>query len=61
MNWDLLVRRINVVVSRVVPENEVSKKQNFEQLDLFTDYAALVKKKEQEKSTRCFGSSEETW
>ena len=49
INRDLLVRRINIVAARVVPESEVSDKQTFEQLDLFTDYAALEKKKEQEK------------
>ena len=49
INWDLLVRRINIVAARVVPESEVSDKQTFEQLDLFTDYTALEKKKEQEK------------
>ena len=49
INWDLLVRRINVVASRVVPENEASEKQSFEQLDLFTDYAALEREREQEK------------
>ena len=43
------MRRINIVAARVVPESEVSDKQTFEQLDLFTDYAALEKKKEQEK------------
>ena len=49
INRDLLVRRINIVAARVVPESEVSDKQTFEQLDLFTDYTALEKKKEQEK------------
>ena len=49
INRDLLVRRINIVAARVVPESEVSDKQTFEQLDLFTDYGALEKKKEQEK------------
>ena len=49
INWDLLVRRINIVAARVVPESEVSDNQTFEQLDLFTDYAALERKKEREK------------
>ena len=49
INRDLLVRRINIVAARVVPESEVSDKQTFEQLDLFTDYTALEKKKGQEK------------
>lgn len=49
INPDLLVRRITVVASRVVPEREVSQKEVFEQLDLFTDYQALEQEREQEK------------
>ena len=49
INWDLLIRRVNIVADRVVPENDISDKPSFEQLDLFTDYAALEKEREQEK------------
>ncbi|MDO4515353.1 MAG: DNA methylase, partial [Lachnospiraceae bacterium] len=49
INQDLLVRRINIVAARVISESEVSDKQTFEQLDLFTDYAAIEKEREQEK------------
>ena len=52
VNPDLLVRRVNVVASRVIPESEVPKKQTFEQLDLFTDYAALEREREQENKER---------
>ena len=52
INRDLLVRRINIVAARVVPESEVSDKQTFEQLDLFTDYAALEREREQENKER---------
>ena len=52
INWDLLVRRVNIVADRVVPESESSDKPSFEQLDLFTDYAALEKEREQEKKER---------
>lgn len=52
INWDLLVRRINIVAARVVPESEVSDKQTFEQLDLFTDYAALEREREQAQKER---------
>lgn len=45
INWDLLVRRVNVVASRVVPENEKKSRAEFEQLDLFTDYEALEQKR----------------
>lgn len=49
INPDLLVRRITVVASRVVPEREADQKEVFEQLDLFTDYQALEQEREQEK------------
>ncbi|MCI5958178.1 MAG: DNA methylase [Lachnospiraceae bacterium] len=49
INPDLLVRRITVVASRVVPESEAEQKEVFEQLDLFTDYQALEQEREQEK------------
>lgn len=49
INWDLLVRRINISASRVLPEGKATAKPSFEQLDLFTDYSALEKEKEQEE------------
>lgn len=49
INWDLLVRRVNIVAARVVPEGEAAVQQSFEQLDLFTDYAALEKERQQEE------------
>lgn len=49
INRDLLVRRVNIVAAKVVPESEVSDMQTFEQLDLFTDYAALEMEREQEQ------------
>ena len=49
MNPDLLVRRITVVAENVMPEQTVSKKPQFEQLDLFTDYEALERNREQEE------------
>ena len=52
INSDLLVRRVNIVASKVVPESEVRDMQSFEQLDLFTDYASLEKEREQEKRER---------
>ena len=50
INPDLLVRRIYVVASRVIPEREAKEKEVFEQMDLFTDYEALKKEKEQEQT-----------
>ena len=52
VNMDLLVRRVNVVASRVVPESEAKEAPVFEQLDLFTDYTALEQKREEEKKER---------
>lgn len=52
INWDLLVRRINIVASRVVPESEIKEQQTYEQLDLFTDYTTLEKEREQEKQAK---------
>ena len=50
INPDLLVRRIYVVASRVITEGEEKEKEVFEQMDLFTDYEALKKEKEQEQT-----------
>lgn len=47
---DLLVRRINITANHVVEESSVVKSDSFEQLDLFTDYAAEQKKREEEKT-----------
>ena len=46
----LLVRRINITANHVVDEATVQKTDSFEQLDLFTDYAAAQAKKEKEKA-----------
>ena len=43
INPDLLVRRIYVVASRVIPEGEAKEKEVLEQMDLFSDYEALKK------------------
>ena len=50
VNPDLLVRRLNLTVNRVVSES-VLENQNKEpiQLDLFTDYEALEKQKQEEQ------------
>ncbi len=46
----LSVRRVTVAANRLVDEAEAGKPQQFEQLDLFTDYAALEKEKEEEEA-----------
>lgn len=48
---DLLIRRLNIVATHVIDEAAAEKKTpNYEQLDLFTDYAALEAKREQEQA-----------
>lgn len=44
----LLVRRINMAATHVISETEAKEKEQFEQLDLFTDYAAVQRQKEKE-------------
>ncbi len=46
----LLIRRLNIAANHVVPEDSVSKTDSVEQLDLFTDYAALEKQREEENA-----------
>jgi len=48
---NLLVRRLNLTANKVVAEGSVTEVQQYEQLDLFTDYAAEEKKREEEKLT----------
>ncbi len=47
---NLLVRRVNITANHVVDEETVQKSDNFEQLDLFTDYGAVQAKKEEEEA-----------
>lgn len=49
---NLLVRRLNIVANHVVPEDEVKPQDDYCQMDLFTDYEALEKQKEQEQKAR---------
>ena len=46
---NLLVRRLNLTANKVVAENSVMEVQQYEQLNLFTDYIAEEKKREDEK------------
>ena len=45
----LLVRRLNLTANHVVKEDTIPKEEHYEQLDLFTDYAALEEKRRQEE------------
>lgn len=48
VNQNLLIRRITLGANHVVHEDEAVKKPAFEQMDLFTDYGALERKREAE-------------
>jgi DNA polymerase V len=47
---NLLIRRVNITVNHVVDEKAVHKPNNFEQLDLFTDYADAQTKQESDEA-----------
>lgn len=49
VNKNLLIRRINIAANNVINEKDVVKKDDYEQLDLFTDYEEQAKKKETEE------------
>ena len=53
VNPDLLIRRLNLTTNHVLSEESVVAKENApQQLDLFTDYEALEKQKQEEKAKR---------
>ncbi len=49
---DLLIRRLNITANHVVSETSVRQEPQYEQLDLFTDYAALEAGREREQAER---------
>lgn len=51
VDQNLLVRRINITANHVVNENSVEKDKSYEQLDLFTDYEAKQKEKDEDDAT----------
>ncbi len=46
----LLVRRVTIVANRLADERVVKEKMSYEQLNLFTDYEAALKKREEEQA-----------
>lgn len=50
VNPVLLVRRVTVAANRLVDETQAKQAQEFEQMDLFTDYEALQRQKDEENS-----------
>lgn len=47
---DLLIRRVNITANRVVAECDLTQEAALEQLDLFTDFDAEQKQKEEENA-----------
>jgi DNA polymerase V len=52
VNPELLVRRVTVTANHVVDESSVEPARSYEQLDLFTDYEALEREREEETAAR---------
>lgn len=52
VNPGLSVRRVTISANHLEDESETAVSETYEQLDLFTDYAALEKKKEEEEARR---------
>ena len=50
VNRELLVRRLNVTMAHVVHENDVQTTNQTQQLDLFTDYEALARQREEQEA-----------
>ncbi|SFB34562.1 DNA polymerase V [Acetitomaculum ruminis DSM 5522] len=46
---NLTIRRVNIVANHVEYEDNIKEEVRYEQMDFFTDYEALEKKKEEEK------------
>lgn len=48
INKNLLTRRVTIVANNVIDEAKVKEENSYEQIDLFTDYKSLERKKQQE-------------
>lgn len=49
INPDLLIRRVTVAANHLLDEAKAAEEETFEQMDLFTDYAALEREKREEE------------
>ena len=49
INPNLLIRRVTVVANHLVDESQVKETEQYEQLDLFTDYTALERERSEEE------------
>lgn len=48
---ELLVRRVNVTACRIVDEREARSQESYEQMDLFTDYEALARQRQEQEAS----------
>lgn len=48
VNPDLLIRRVNIAANHLIDEAQAVEEEKFEQMDLFTDYAALERAQKEE-------------
>ena len=52
VNPNLLVRRMNISANHIISEDELKNRTIAEQLDLFADYEAIAKEKQQDAAAR---------
>ena len=52
VNPGLFLRRVTISANHLADESETAVTESYEQMDLFTDYAALEKQKEEEEARR---------
>ena len=52
INPKLLIRRVTIAANHLVDEAQAKETGQFEQLDLFTDYASLEKERKEEEERR---------
>ena len=50
VDQNLLIRRINITANKLVEESAVKNKEEYEQLDLFTDYKAREQQQAEEEA-----------
>lgn len=48
INSDLMIRRVTVAANHLIEETQIIREENFEQMNLFTDYAALERAQKEE-------------
>lgn len=57
----LLTRRINITANNVISEEQAEKENKFEQIDLFTDYSEVERKKRAKSSKIYTRYKEKIW